>query len=956
MTMHRNVGMSRFRIVELENQKNNMKKRILIARAAMTVVLAAIGMSAWADEVTAKQALEQAQQFVSSHNTRKSAPTVESAGQVSGLYVFNVSSGGFVIVSNDDQTVPILGFGESGSIDTDSLPDNMRAWLQGYAEQIAWLQNGLTPDPSPKGEGSRYSRARNTAGAPRRAGMTAIAPLVQTNWNQGRPYNDQCPTIDGTKTVTGCVATAVAQLMYYHQWPQTACAAIDGYTTTTLDKNKADYELTVSGLDATTFAWDKMIANYTPVNAETGKRYLTGTDEQQAAVATLMLYCGTALHMSYGLSANGGSSAYGEAIPYALKSCFGYDGGIQHCYRKNYSYSAWVDLIYSELAANRPVALGGQSTGGGHSFICDGYQYDNDADYFHINWGWAGSSDGYFRLSALNPYEQGIGGSSSLDGFSFGQDAVIGIQPPVSGNADYCLSLEGLRFGTPDGAKASQTYTRDSGTGTFRNICLYFLVYSYFYGSNAFDYAVQLVDGSGTVVQTFYEATNKTMEWNDNNSKLFGDATIIDDIPNTVGDGTYYIKVMSRPSGSSEWQECFDGEAYKLTAVISGDELTISVPIPANTKPASVAFAVSGESATGAEQTVTATVTGGTGDYSGDIVLRVNGSAVMGQIAHIPAGEEVMLNFSYIPSYVGDNTLTLWTHRSSGSQITGSETVSISTLVINDDGSNNTGLIEKNDGRTGNVKLAGRTLYKDGQWNTLCLPFAVTDGDTSDNITFSGTPLAGATAMTLDVKGTENDGVTYKTRFDSDGTLYLHFVSATALTAGTPYIIKWDKAAGYDEASEATRDITEPMFTGVTLSKGFNDLESSDGKVQFLGRYAAKTYTAEETSTLLLGADNTLYYPQPDLTDAENPQYPSIGACRAYFALNGITAGDPVSGVRAFVLNFGDGETTGIISISNESGSEGVADAWYTLDGRRLNAKPTAKGLYIYGSRKVVVK
>ena len=902
-------------------------KRKFIVRAAMTLVFAAVGMSAWADEVTEKQALELAQQFVSGHNTRKSVPTVKSAGQVSGLYVFNVSTGGFVIVSNDDQTTPILGFGESGNIDPDDLPDNMRAWLQGYADQIAWLRNN----------GSDGNDGSNSERASRRAAKTAITPLVQTNWNQGRPYNDLCPTIDGTRTVTGCVATTMAQLMNYHQWPETDCTAIDGYTTTTLDKNKADYELTVSGLDAATFVWDNMIANYTPVNAETGKRYLTGTTEQQEAVATLMRYCGTALQMSYGLSANGGSSAYGEAIPYAMKHCFGYDGGIQHCYRKNYSYTAWVDLIYSELAAKRPVALGGQSTGGGHSFICDGYKYD-DAHYFHINWGWGGSSDGYFPLSALNPYEQGIGGSSSLDGFSFGQDAVIGIQKPVDGNADYCLSLEGLRLGSPDGAAASKTYVRDGETGTFTGISLYYDVWNYNYGSNAYDVAVQLVDGSGNVVQTFGGQENQTKAWNE---YIRGTLTDIS-IPGTVADGTYYIKVMSRPYNETpvSWQECFDCDAYKLTAVISGDDLTISVPIPANVTPASVTFAVTGESATGAEQTVTATVTGGTGDYSGDIVLRVNGSAVMGQIAHIPASEAVVLNFSYIPTYVGDNTLTLWTNRSSGSQITGTETVSIGTLVIDNNGANNTGLIEKNDGETTNVKLAGRTLYKDGKWNTLCLPF---------DLVLAGSPLEGATAMTLDVASKESDGVTYKTRFDGDGTLYLNFAPASTLTAGTPYIIKWDKADGYDDAAPATRDITEPVFTGVTLSKDFNNIESGDGKVRFQGRYAAKTYTAEDTNTLLLGADNTLYYPQPDLTDRDDPKYPGIGACRAYFEL--INA----ASVRAFVLNFGD-KASGIGEISTSRNNDMPKDVWYTPDGRRLNGKPAKSGIYVNGGRKVVIK
>lgn len=903
-----------------------------MVRTAMTLVFAAVWMNVWADEVTEKQALEEAQQFVASHNNRKSTPTVKSAGQVSGLYLFNVSgNGGFVIVSNDDQTMPILGFGESGNIDPDDLPNNMRAWLQSYADQIAWLQSN----------GKDAKDTNNRSRAPRRTAKTDIGPLVKTNWDQGIPYYNLCPEIDGTKTVTGCVATTMAQLMYYHYAHNNFSAKstdIPGYTTTTTDKNKASYELTVSGLEATTFDWGNMIANYTPINPETGKRYLAGNAEQRQAVAKLMLYCGTALHMQYGLSANGGSGAYSEAIPYALKTFFGYDGGIQHCYRKNYSYTDWVNLIYSELVANRPVALGGQSAGGGHSFICDGYENRNDADYFHINWGWGGSSDGYFPLSVLQPWEQGIGGSSTLDGFSFGQDAVIGIQKPIDGNADYCLSLEGLRLGSNE---KSKEFPRDDKTGAFTGINLYFLVFNYNYGSNAYDYAVQLVDGNGKVVHSFYEATNKTMEWNDNNKDKFDDATLSGlSIPSTaddgthLNDGTYYIKVMSRPHNETPvaWQECFDGDAYKLEAVISDNKLTINVPIPANVTPTSVTFAVSGESYTGAEQKVTAIVTGGTGDYSGDIVLRVNGSAVVGQIAHILAGETVVLNYSYIPSYVGDNTLTLWTKRSGGSQITGSETVNISTLIINDNSSDNTDLIEKNDKRTGNVKLAGRKLYKDGKWNTLCLPFPLTASQ------IAASPLAGATIMTLDVESTEeNDATTYKTRFDSDGTLYLNFTSVTAITAGTPYIIKWAEG----------EDITDPVFTNVTISKGFNDFNSSDGNVHFKGRYSSKTYTAEQKNTLLLSGDNTLYYPQPDLTTSASPQYPSIGACRAYFEIGN------VAGVRAFKLNFGE-ESTEVKEVIEVK--EVKDNSWYSLEGVKLSSKPAARGIYINNGRKLVIK
>lgn len=891
-----------------------------MVRTAMTLVFAAVWMNVWADEVTEKQALEEAQQFVASHNNRKSTPTVKSAGQVSGLYLFNVSgNGGFVIVSNDDQTMPILGFGESGNIDPDDLPDNMRAWLQSYADQIAWLQSN----------GKDAKDTNNRSRAPRRTAKTDIGPLVKTNWNQSIPYYNLCPEIDGTKTVTGCVATTMAQLMYYHYAHNGFSAEstdIPGYTTTTKDKNKASYELTVSGLEATTFDWGKMIANYTPINPETGKRYLAGNAEQRQAVAKLMRYCGTALHMQYGLSVNGGSSAYSEAIPYALKTFFGYDGGIQHCYRKNYSYTDWVNLIYSELVANRPVALGGQSAGGGHSFICDGYKYDN-ADYFHINWGWGGSSDGYFQLSVLQPWEQGIGGSSTLDGFSFGQDAVIGIQKPIDGNADYCLSLEGLQLGSN---KTSEEFTRANETDAFNGISLYYIVYNYNYGSKAYDVAVQLVDGSGNVKHSFGGQENETKIWNQTISANLSDLSI----PSSVAKGTYYIKVMSRPHNENEtaWQECFDGDVYKLEAVITDSKLTINVPIPANVKPASVTFNVTGEPVTGVEQKVTATVTGGSGDYSGDIVLRVNDNPVVGQIAHIPANGSVQLNFSYIPSYVGDNTLTLWTKRSGDSQITGSETVNISTLIVDDNGSDNTDLIVKNDGRTGNVKLAGRILYKDGKWNTLCLPFPLTASQ------IAASPLAGATIMTLDVESTEeNDATTYKTRFDSDGTLYLNFTSVTAITAGTPYIIKWAEG----------EDITDPVFTNVTISKDFNDFNSSDGNVHFKGRYSSKTYTAEQKNTLLLSGDNTLYYPQPDLTTPASPQYPSIGACRAYFEIGN------VAGVRAFKLNFGE-ESTEVKEVIEVK--EVKDNSWYSLEGVKLSSKPAARGLYINNGRKLVIK
>ena len=888
-----------------------MRRRLLIFLVLMTCGIA----GAWAEELTKEQALELARQFVAGQQGKRAAAvgsTVAEAGQVSGLYVFNVGTdGGFVVVSNDDQTTPILGYGDSGSIDPDNLPANLRAWLQSYADQITWV----------KANGTNVARRANRTN---RTAKSAVEPLVTTQWNQGAPYNNICPEIDGTKVVTGCVATTMAQLMYYHYdhngFAAAANTALPSYTATTKNKAKESINLAVDGLAATTFEWGDMTKTYT----------MNSTDAAADAVAKLMLYCGTALRMNYGLSANGGSGAYSEAIPFALKTYFGYDGGIQNCYRQNYSYSAWVDLIYNELSASRPVALGGQSCGGGHSFICDGYKYESEADYFHINWGWGGLSDGYFLLSVLQPYEQGAGGSSTLDGFSFGQDAIIGIRPPYAGNADYCLSLEGFRLGGDDASLSSKTFTRDNSEQDFTGISLYYIVYDYYYGTKAFDTTVQLVDESGKLVLTFGGANNQTKTWNQTISATLTGLTIPAKIDEEtyLTDGTYYIKVMSRPHGESNWQECYDGEAYKLTATISGNSLTIEVPISANVLPTSVTFGeVKGDKMTGHEHTVTATIKGGAGRYNGDVVLRVNNKAIMGTVLNIGAGGTKEVQFSFIPLKAGKDTIALYNSREGGTKLGNTETyIDDVAFTLNNNG-NNTSIIKANHGTETDATLYGRTLYKDGAWNTLCLPFHVEDGDDTDGVTFSGTPLEGAEARSLSSASLSGTNLTL---IFSD--------PVTTLLAGTPYIIKWASGA----------NIVNPVFTSVTIDNSDEatarkTVTSADGKVQFKGLYFSHTFMADDMRYLLVGDGNTLFWP---LVGAE------LGAQRAYFQI--AEEDQPAPAIYSFDFNFG--EETGISLIPAPSPKGEGSNYWYTLDGRKLNSVPTKKGIYIHGGRKVVIK
>ena len=255
------------------------------------------------------------------------------------------------------------------------------------------------------------------------------------------------------------------------------------------------------------------------------------------------------------------------------------------------------------------------------------------------------------------------------------------------------------------------------------------------------------------------------------------------------------------------------------------------------------------------------------------------------------------------------------------------------------DNADNSTVISTNDGYVADVTLTGRTLYKDGAWNTICLPFDVDD--------FTSTIFADAEVKTLgnsDACNTGFDGTT--------GTLHLEFLQTDEIEAGQPYIVRWTKPEGYDENPD-NFDIVNPTFSAVTVrdeDPTDHALISRDGYVQFIGTFSPTgIYTAAKTN-LYLSAANKLHYPEAEGF--------TVNAHRAYFQLlNGLTAGNPNAGVKAFLLDFGDenSEATGIITTNstNLTNSDG---AWYTLDGRRLSGKPAQKGIYLHNSNKIVIK
>lgn len=376
-----------------------------------------LSIMAWAAPRTAEQAkkiaAEQARKLGITVNEpmllQKASPKrgkvpVGSTSVEAYYYVFNNNGdNGFTIVSGDDLMPEIVGYSDKGTFSEENMPDNLKAFLKAYC---ATLEKVVA------GDKTAIDNVQELAA--RRAGETEpkviVKPLLQaTTWNQREPYNNECPLYDGkNRAVTGCVATAMAQIMNKYKHPEALQKDIPAYND--------GYGNPIKGVEAAgrTYDWEHMRDEY-------DNEY---TDIEAAAVARLMSDVGRAMNMNYGAI----SGAITDAPALALPKYFGYDPDfIQYIRRKNVSLSKWIEIIKHELDEERPVYYGGQSFGGGHAFVCDGY---DSADFFHINWGWGGYCNAFFDISVLNPNStSGAGASSTEDGYDMEMDIIIGIRP-----------------------------------------------------------------------------------------------------------------------------------------------------------------------------------------------------------------------------------------------------------------------------------------------------------------------------------------------------------------------------------------------------------------------------------------------------------------------------------------------------------------------------------------------
>ena len=409
-------------------QTNFYTAMLKIKRTALLVVgLTLFQVLAWAgprsfqqaqaiaERQAALQGIIMDQQQVSKARKQYLLNGSSSSETATSYYVFdNGSDKGFTIVSGDDELPEIVGYSAHGNSEHLMKTEGCAAFLKAYQKFVAAFTQGdakarkiLAEQRALKADG-RYQQPK-------------IDPLLgDIAWNQETPYNKMCPEYKGSKlSATGCVATAMAQVMMYYKYPTELKADIPAYTTAT---NKLKVNAISEGEK---YDWANMLPTYTE-----GEYNTTQAD----AVAKLMFHCGAAVQMDYGPSS-------GALVrPEDMSTYFGYDADLlQKVYRSVYTLAEWKKILDRELEAKRPILYGGfASNEDGHLFVCDG---SDGEGLYHINWGWSGYSDGYFDITLLDPDVRGTGAGTSADGYNRDCSVIIGIAPD-NGSKDEPLVKE----------------------------------------------------------------------------------------------------------------------------------------------------------------------------------------------------------------------------------------------------------------------------------------------------------------------------------------------------------------------------------------------------------------------------------------------------------------------------------------------------------------------------------
>lgn len=433
------------------------------------------------------------------------------------LYIYNIGQNdGFVIVSGDDNAIPVLGYATSGSFNMSQMPPAVEWWLNEYSAYVDYLSEH--PATTTTAEAQLFAVSANP-----------VEPLLgEIQWNQMQPYNMFIPS----NLPTGCVATAGAQIMKYHAWPVTGSGSANG-----IDFSTGNYE------------WDLMLPRYTN-NPQAPL-------ENREAVAKLMQHVGASVNMKY---AAAGSAATDYDMAKALRDNFGYDTNIQEFKRDYYSLDTWKSMLLEEITNARPVIYSGHSTVDGHTFVCDGY---DGADKFHFNWGWGGSCDGYFAVTQLVPSgDLGIG--SGQGSFNLNQRMIGGIQKPNANSvARYEISID--QVVTPNKTSGTRSDQFSVNIPRITN-----------WGIITYDGSMGLAlykDGEEVAIVGSKEWKSVAQTIQSNNSLDINFAT-------TIPDGTYELYPFYVINGQRVRMLKTQDNIVHITAILNGNQVTLEDNAP----------------------------------------------------------------------------------------------------------------------------------------------------------------------------------------------------------------------------------------------------------------------------------------------------------------------------------------------------------------------------------------
>lgn len=421
------------------------------------------------------------------------------------FYLFNVGENqGFVLVSGQQGTKTILGYSDQGHLQSSCMPDNLKAWLQSYEQEIESFRS-TARDPGQRLQTPVYL-------------PTPVVPplLDKNNWQQLEPFNQYCPwdSVHAGRSSVGCVALAMGQVMRYHQWPN---KPIGSYPIFQMGPG-VKYQV----FDTLSYDWNAM-----PTSTD------NSTSEQNyAQIARLLYHCGLSAQMQY---SSQGSGTDVSLVGSAMLRNFNYDADIQHYKREHFKTEAWNALLMKELDEARPVIYAAFKGDAGHVFVCDGYDSNK---MYHINWGWGGNGNGYFELSSLNPEAPGV--TDAPQGFSMDQSMIVNIRKPDQiSQTTYSIGMSGGNIVATSAvfSKTDRFFVRynckNFGTNSFEGR----LGLAYYDKNNQ----LKPMDKTLTANMTFLSGYVK--------SYFYDNLTL----PTEMGHGLYQVCAIYRPKDSLNW-------------------------------------------------------------------------------------------------------------------------------------------------------------------------------------------------------------------------------------------------------------------------------------------------------------------------------------------------------------------------------------------------------------------